>query len=84
MASTDDVLASVMALPARRRARLAYDLLQSLDEPADADAEAAWTAELAERVQDIRDDRVELVSLDEVKRRMAARRAERSTFDTNE
>jgi putative addiction module component (TIGR02574 family) len=41
-------------LPAQDRAALAHFLLESLDDGADADAEAAWDATLARRVAEIK------------------------------
>lgn len=41
-------------LPESDRAELAHFLLRSLDEQDDADAEAAWEAELGRRAKEIR------------------------------
>lgn len=41
-------------LSAQERAELAHFLINSLDEGVDADAEAAWDAELARRLEEIR------------------------------
>ncbi len=41
-------------LSADERAELARFLIESLDEGADADAEAAWDAELDRRIEEIR------------------------------
>jgi putative addiction module component (TIGR02574 family) len=41
-------------LSAQERAELASFLISSLDEDTDADAEAAWDAELARRTEEIR------------------------------
>lgn len=77
--STKDVFAAAMQLPPPERARLASDLLHSLDDAErEADATATWTAELDGRLDDVRSGRVELVDLDEVKRRMSERRARRA------
>jgi putative addiction module component (TIGR02574 family) len=66
-----------MDLPAEERAKLAHQLLCSLDDGTDPDAEIAWTAEIRRRLDDARGHPERLLSLDEVKRRMALRRAER-------
>ena len=42
-----------LRLPVNERADLAFTLLQSLDSGSDADAEAAWDAELAKRMRQI-------------------------------
>ena len=77
--STKDVFAAAMQLPPPERARLASDLLHSLENAeSDAGAPKAWTAELDRRLDDVRAGRVELVDLDEVKRRMSERRARRA------
>ena len=52
------------------RAELAAELLASLDGPADPDAEAAWEAEIAQRVAAIEAGVVRLEPWDEVKRRI--------------
>jgi hypothetical protein len=44
----------------------------------DADATRAWTVELLSRLDDVRAGRVELVDLDEIKRRRSERRARRA------
>ena len=41
-------------LPSRDRAELAHFLIHSLDEGEDSDAEAAWDAELARRMDQIK------------------------------
>ncbi len=45
-----DLLNEALELPAVDRAELAADLLASLDGPADADAQTAWSDELRRRV----------------------------------
>ena len=41
-------------LSLQERAELAYFLIHSLDEEVNADAEAAWAAELAQRLEEIK------------------------------
>ena len=48
------VLSTVLALPVRERARLAHELLLSLDDGADAGAAEAWVAELEQRAGEVR------------------------------
>jgi putative addiction module component (TIGR02574 family) len=48
-----EVLSSALALPAKERARVAHELLLSLDEGAEADATEAWVAELEKRAQEV-------------------------------
>jgi putative addiction module component (TIGR02574 family) len=45
-------------LPSQERAELAYFLLCSLEQEVDADADAAWEAELARRVTEIQSGKV--------------------------
>lgn len=47
------LLEEALKLSADERAALAAALIETLDEPADADVEAAWDAEIERRVADI-------------------------------
>jgi putative addiction module component (TIGR02574 family) len=49
-----DLLSDALALPARERAKIAHELLLSLDEGADDDAAEAWVAELEHRAAEVR------------------------------
>ncbi|RKH15626.1 addiction module protein [Corallococcus sp. CA047B] len=74
MATVDEVLTDAMRLSREERARIAHELLLSLDESAEAqDAEEDWTRELANRAQEVIDGTVELVSFEEVKKQMEER-----------
>ena len=53
-------------MPVERRARLAHALIQSLDTASDVDAEQQWNAEIARRVADIREGRVQGVPASKV------------------
>ena len=69
MASSDKVLAAALDLPTDERARIAHELLLSLGESevhGDDDVTAAWTDEIARRLQEVRRGEVELVDLDDV------------------
>jgi len=44
----------LIALPVADRAQLAHELILSLDEPKDTDAEKAWDAEIKKRVEEIK------------------------------
>ena len=48
----------LVQLPIEDRAELASFLIESLDQGADSDAEAAWDAELARRAEEIRTGKV--------------------------
>ena len=53
-------------LSAQDRAALASFLIRSLDEAEDADAEAAWDAELARRAEDIKSGKAIGIPADQV------------------
>ncbi len=65
-----DLLQEAMKLPPEARAALAGSLLDSLDTEVDADAEEAWSAEIARRLRGIDDGTTKLVPWDEVRRRI--------------
>ena len=48
------------------RARLADELLASLDDESDPEAEALWEKEIGRRVEEIKSGRAKLISADEV------------------
>jgi putative addiction module component (TIGR02574 family) len=64
------VLAEALRLDVDARAEVAAELLASLDGPADADAEAAWAAEIERRVAAIEAGTVKLEPWEDVKRRI--------------
>jgi putative addiction module component (TIGR02574 family) len=51
--ATERLKAELAQLPLRERADVAHFLIRSLDEEEDEDAEAAWEAELARRLEEI-------------------------------
>jgi putative addiction module component (TIGR02574 family) len=78
--STEELLAQVLGLPRSERARVAEEVLSSLEEPDDQVAEA-WSEELRRRSRDVAEGRVQTVDwatarteiLQELERRRAAR-----------
>jgi putative addiction module component (TIGR02574 family) len=64
--STDDLVAEALRLPRPERARVAEELLSSLEEPADEVA-AAWATELERRSLDIAEGRVQVVAWETVR-----------------
>jgi len=69
-----DILKKALALPPEARAALAGSLLESLDEhPLDPGVEAAWSEEIARRIEEIGSGKVQLIPYEEVRRRLAAR-----------
>ncbi|HEX8437194.1 addiction module protein [Archangium sp.] len=75
MATADDLLSDALQLPPEERARLARELILSLDAGGgeEPQAEAAWTRELERRAQEVISGKVELVSPDEARRQVAER-----------
>lgn len=73
-----DVLAEILRLPAEERARLALELLRSLDGDADPDAAQAWEAEIERRGAEVEAGTAATVTLDEYRAHVRARRAARS------
>jgi putative addiction module component (TIGR02574 family) len=55
------VLKEALKLPAEARAALAGTLFDSLDESIDQEAESAWEAEIAGRLKEIDEGKVELI-----------------------
>lgn len=49
-----DLLSTALTLPVRERAKIAHELLVSLDDGADSDAAEAWVAELEQRAREAR------------------------------
>jgi putative addiction module component (TIGR02574 family) len=60
--AADQLLPTLLQLPSEDRGELAARLLGSLDDPADPDAEAAWDAEIRDRVEEVKQGRVKPVS----------------------
>ena len=58
------VRAEALQLPIHERARLAEQLIASLDE--DSEIEAAWAEEIERRMQEVRDGNVQLLDADQV------------------
>lgn len=77
MVSAERIIADALALDAPDRARVARELLRSLDGDEEPGTLDAWTSELGRRLSSIEDGTVEPVDLDEVKGLMAERRARR-------
>jgi putative addiction module component (TIGR02574 family) len=68
--TTIDVLADALRLEPDARAEVAAELLASLDGPADAEAAAAWDAEIERRIEAIEAGTMRLEPWDVVKRRI--------------
>ncbi|MGA7560116.1 MAG: addiction module protein [Terriglobales bacterium] len=69
-----ELLEKALALSTQERGLLIDHLIESLDEgPAEEGVEAAWDAEIKRRVDEIRSGKVEMISGEEIRRRLAAR-----------
>ena len=79
--STEDLLAEALRLPRPERARVAEELLSSLEE-ADDEIAAAWTAELERRSREVAQGRVQTLAWEtvrtEVVKELELRRARRT------
>jgi putative addiction module component (TIGR02574 family) len=80
--STDEFVARVLRLPRRERARVAEEILSSLEEPDDVVA-AAWATELERRSREVAEGRVQTVAWEtvrtEILKELEQRRARRSS-----
>jgi putative addiction module component (TIGR02574 family) len=70
MADPARVLEDALTLTTPERARLARELLRSLDDAAADDATAAWTDEIRARIDDVEAGRPELEDWDVVRARL--------------
>ena len=79
---TDDLLAEALRLSREERARVAAELLSSLEET-DEEVVAVWAEELLRRSADVRDGRVSPVpwatAREELLTELSRRRADRSS-----
>jgi len=64
-------------LPERDRAKLAGLLIESLEPEPEADVEAAWSREIAQRVGELDAGSVELISWEDVRKELFGRRNDR-------
>jgi putative addiction module component (TIGR02574 family) len=68
-----EVFDQALALPADERARLAHDIIVSLDGPADAGAAEAWVREIERRVREVKSGSVKLVDWKDSRARILKR-----------
>ena len=74
---SDKLRTAALALPRDDRAKLAQDLIRSLDESADVDLEAAWLSEVTRRANEVADGTVQAVDWEIARERIARRLRER-------
>ena len=69
----DDLRANALSLPESDRAKLAHDLVASLDGAPDADALNRWESELLRRLAEVEGGTASLLSRQEFRDRMSDR-----------
>jgi putative addiction module component (TIGR02574 family) len=69
MQEAQELLKKALALPDKELADLAGNLIDSLDDTVDEDAEAAWQAEIVRRLEEVRAGKVKTTSWDDVRRK---------------
>jgi putative addiction module component (TIGR02574 family) len=69
----DRVRSQMTSLSGAERAELALELIASLDEPADGGAAQAWDNEITRRISMVRDGEAELLTRDELRRKVRER-----------
>jgi len=69
----EKVRSEALRLSEAERAELAHSLVESLDGPADQDAQSAWDAEIVRRLAEVDAGAAELIDREEMRRRMRAR-----------
>jgi putative addiction module component (TIGR02574 family) len=78
MRSAEAIAVEALSLPVDQRAALVLRLAESLDEQHDADAEDAWAAEVAARVETVKAGTADTITtaeaLAEARARLSARR----------
>ena len=67
------LLDASLALPSNERARVARELIASLDVDTDDDAEASWRVEIERRARELNEGSVELRDWAEVRREALAK-----------
>jgi putative addiction module component (TIGR02574 family) len=75
--AAEAIAVEALALPADERAALVLRLAESLDEEHDADAEDAWAAEVAARIETVRSGTAETITAAEALARARARLSSR-------
>ena len=68
-----EVLRDALALPSEARAALVDSLIDSLDHAIEDGAEEAWRDEIHRRLQQIDSGAVQLIALDDARRRLRTR-----------
>jgi putative addiction module component (TIGR02574 family) len=69
MQEAQELLKKALALPDKNRADLAGDLIESLDDTVDENAEAAWQEEIFRRLEEVRSGKVKTTPWNDVRRK---------------
>lgn len=83
--SSDEILQAALGLPTRERMRIARNLLESIEDEADADEgwEDAWRVEIERRLAEVRDGTAKLEDpatvVKELRAELAARRKKKGS-----
>lgn len=76
--SPADMLAEILRLPPEERARLALELIRSLDTEPEPDAAQAWDGEIARRGAEVEAGTADTMTIDEYRVHVGRRRAARA------
>jgi putative addiction module component (TIGR02574 family) len=68
-----EVFEGAMALPPEERARLAHDIIASLDTPPDGGAAEEWVREIERRIREVKEGSAKLVNWKEARARILKR-----------
>jgi putative addiction module component (TIGR02574 family) len=71
--AAQEILNTALQLPDKDRADLAVSLIESLDQPFDADAQTAWAEEIRRRVAELDNGTVRPLPWEEARRIIAGR-----------
>lgn len=72
-AELDTLRDAAMTLPEQERAKLASDLVASLDGPIDSDVAQAWDVEICRRINEIENGKAKFLDVNEVLAKARAR-----------
>jgi putative addiction module component (TIGR02574 family) len=74
MSSTaESILGTALTLPPNERARIAAELIASLDEGEDAGVEAAWATEIERRIAEVESGEAETSTWEETRSRIRSK-----------
>jgi len=74
MTTANEIRTAALLLPAEEKARLAEELLSSLDESNRAEIDAAWAEEIERRIDELESGNVKTIPADEVFRQLRDRK----------